>query len=84
VLRLAYWTGYLRNHFVRNIKMRPAAWAAQHGRLSMLGCGLVLVAYVLAMKINANTLPWVLNIQLTIALLMVVLGLVRLALDRRR
>ncbi len=50
----------------------------------MLGCGLVLVAYVLAMKINANTLPWVLNIQLTIALLMVVLGLVRLALDRRR
>lgn len=50
----------------------------------MLGCGLVLVIYVLAMKMNANTLPWVLDVQLAIALLMVLFGVIRLALARRR
>ncbi|MDH0117138.1 hypothetical protein N7379_21880 [Rhizobium pusense] len=66
------------------LKCGPALGLRNKEDLSMLGCGLVLVVYVLAMKMNANTLPWVLNIQLTIALLMVVLGLIRLALDRRR
>ncbi len=79
-----YWTRYLRNQLVREIKCGPALGLRNKEDLSMLGCGLVLVVYVLAMKMNANTLPWVLNIQLTIALLMVALGLIRLALDRRR